>query len=105
MITAQLPLTVDVIRSHYRYLHEDVAEHNKISASALLKWAKTRVHTELLDLYRIEVPVFVHEGLLYVRASCWVYNARADIQALGTAIRSLQRRWVFVAKPPPLSRM
>ena len=46
-----------------------------------------------LAVHRIEVPVFVHEGVLYLRASCWAYNTRDDLYALAEAVLTTVQRW------------
>ena len=122
MITAELPLRIAVIRHHYRHAisannHADdfglpcpthwqrgaqrepvqkvasVVPSVALSDQDLLSWAKSKVHAELLAIHQIEVPIFVHEGTLYVRASCWAYNERADLVALGDGILEIANRW------------
>lgn len=87
MITAELPLPIPLIAA--------VASSSapKTSTSALLSWAKSEVHRTLLNRYQIECPVFVHEGLLFIRASCAFYNCRADIEALGKAVLGIRALW------------
>ena len=60
---------------------------------AVLSWAKGRLHAELLSAHRIEVPVFVHDGALFLRASCFVYNSRADLEALKSAVLAVTCAW------------
>ena len=86
MCTAELPLPMPLIATT-----AGSAVGN--DASKLLSWAKSEVHRTLLDDYQIECPVFVHEGLLYVRASCALYNCRADIEALGQAVLNIRTAW------------
>jgi hypothetical protein len=86
MCTAELPLPMPLIATAAgSAVGNDTPE--------LLSWAKSEVHRSLLDGYQIECPVFVHEGLLYVRASCALYNCRADIEALGEAVLSIRSAW------------
>ena len=43
-------------------------------------------HDHLLRCHRIEVPVFTHDGELWVRVSTHVYNSEVDIELLASAI-------------------
>ena len=90
MITAELPLTLPLIRATMRARRSDGGDGE---AAAALSWAKTQAHRELLTSHRIECPVFVHEGRLYVRASCALYNDRDDIEALGEAVLAIAVAW------------
>lgn len=87
MITAELPLPMLLIAAAAN------ASAPNTGTSALLSWAKSEVHRLLLNSYQIECPVFVHEGVLYIRASCAFYNCRADIEALSKAVLGIRAAW------------
>ena len=48
------------------------------------------------------MPVFVHDGALFLRASCFVYNDRADLVALGTAVLAVTCAWEAMSGGPRL---
>jgi selenocysteine lyase/cysteine desulfurase len=47
------------------------------------------------------LQVFVHEGRLYVRVSCALYNDRDDIEALGNAVLAIAATWWRRAESDP----
>jgi isopenicillin-N epimerase len=91
MITAELPLGLPLLTAAMRARDSDGDMDGE--AAAVLSWAKTQAHRELLATHRIECPVFVHESRLYVRASCALYNDRDDIEALGKAVLAIAAAW------------
>ena len=94
MVTAELPLPLALIKAVVvRHSPPPGGTLTDPDPPALLSWAKTVVHRTLLDSYRIECPVFVHEGRLYVRASCALYNHRDDLVALGEAVLAVRAGW------------
>ncbi|KAI8907848.1 pyridoxal phosphate-dependent transferase [Gorgonomyces haynaldii] len=44
------------------------------------------LHDQLLKDYQIEVPVFVVNGIRYLRVSLHMYNTKEDVYALGSAV-------------------
>lgn len=89
MITAELPFALTLVEA----ASKDRGLGTAVDSSAVLSWAKSAIHRTLLEAYRIECPVFVHEGLLYIRASCALYNDKDDIIALGAAVLGIRASW------------
>jgi isopenicillin-N epimerase len=48
-----------------------------------------RLHDQLWDEHRIELPVLAHNERLWVRISCQAYNESADYEHLAQAVRAL----------------
>ena len=101
MITAELPGQDSVskqrqlLRSMTVWYGDDIFDVDADSNEAVscLAVAKKRFHAELLDRYQIEAPIFIYEGKLYVRASCYIYNSKDDVEALGQAVLDICSRW------------